>query len=370
MKSRTGLTALVSRECDSELLSCQDIEIFKLNQRRSINPKYAEIKESIRSGGLQQPLHVVFHPKDQIWVLSQGGQTRLQILWELFKETGEDRYLYPKIIKEEYISDLNLCIAHMIENRMRADNNFYETATAVVNARALMAEEGGDRPTQEELVEMMTEKGICIRRQSVTAMLYLATELGPRITNEAFLKDVSRKLIDSIRTLKKGSGLSDEKFDNKLIEHINGFRGNVTAKTIKDHFLGKPKTYLAHTNYQLAEKLVGTWGLDGLVEANEGSVGFTLNFPEHFDDKRQAKFCFLLASVAGLFTDQVGELEMLGFGDDPEKRLSTACEMVGISERELLNHQVSAFYETNDDEFESLIQLIVGVRKKFCNNNK
>lgn len=371
MTSKTTLATLVSGVHGSEPISCRDIEVFKLNQRCSINPRYSEIKKSISNGGLHQPLHIVFHPKEKKWVLSQGGQTRLYILRELFEETGEEQYQYPEIIKDEYRSDLDLCIAHMIENSMRADNSFYETATAVVNARNLMTEESGEIPTQEELVDKMTEKGMYIRRQSVTGMLYLATDLGPRITNDIFLKDVSRKLIDSIRALKKESDLSEDEFDNALIDHVNGFRGKVTAKTIKEHLFGTLETSLPfHTNHQLAEQLATSWGLDDLVELTESNpAGFTLNFPQYFNDKKQAEYCFMLASIAGLFTDLVGELEVFGLGSDPIQRLGTACERVGLSERELLNHQASIFYATNDDEFESLIRLIAGVRKNISNHN-
>ena len=365
VNSKASLATLVSVRQELGPVSCQEIEVFRLNQRLSENPKYAEIKESIKSGEQKQPLHIVFHPTEQKWVLSQGGQTRLRILWELYEETGDDEYLYPKIIKEEYTSDLDLCVSHMIENNMRADNTFYEAATAIVNIRNLILKESGAAPTQEELVIKMTEKGMNIRRQSVTAMLYLAADLGPHISNERFLNEVSRKLIDLIRSLKKKSDLTDEEYDISLIEHINNFGGKITAATIKEHFFGRPaKNQTSQLPHKIAQDLAQSWGLEGLVEqCKKHPSNFTLTIPDNFDDKNQAKLFILLACFTGHIFDGEATLGMKGSGCDPSKTLETACNLAGITERELLEHQSSFFYRADENEFESFVQLIAEIRK-------
>lgn len=108
-----------------------------------------------------------------------GGQTRLLICRELYKETQDDSYLYPPLTKQKFTSDLDLSIRHLVENNLRGDNTFLETANAVLNIRRLLVESLGADPTQDDLANEMSSRGMPIRRQSITAMLYLAEELSP-----------------------------------------------------------------------------------------------------------------------------------------------------------------------------------------------
>lgn len=63
------------------------------NPRTSRNPKYADIKASIRMRGLDSLPKVTRDPDgDDIYIFSDGGNTRYQILCELYQETGDERF--------------------------------------------------------------------------------------------------------------------------------------------------------------------------------------------------------------------------------------------------------------------------------------
>lgn len=62
------------------------------NPRTTRNPKYDELKESIRHRGLDTPPPVTRRPGEDKYRIRNGGNTRLEILNELYKETGDERY--------------------------------------------------------------------------------------------------------------------------------------------------------------------------------------------------------------------------------------------------------------------------------------
>ncbi len=219
----------------SQKPTCFEIEVHPSNHRKYPNPKFSEIKDSIKTRGILNPLQVVFHPTDKRWLLSHGGQTRLLITRELYNETGEERFLYPPITVGEYTSDLEIAANHLIENSLRGNNSFFEIASGVLKISEIMALEYGAVPTQEDISLQMKKLGMPIRRQSITSMLYAVNVLAPSITNTEFLSKMSRKLIDQIRSLKcelEGS-LNDEEFTQELVGLINSYNRLLSFQEIE-----------------------------------------------------------------------------------------------------------------------------------------
>src|SRR5690606_29234340 len=69
------------------------IQPYDHNPRRERNPQYDEIKESVRAqGGLNNPLTITRRPGDTYYIVESGGNTRLQILKELWQGTNDLRF--------------------------------------------------------------------------------------------------------------------------------------------------------------------------------------------------------------------------------------------------------------------------------------
>ena len=106
-----------------------EITSFENNPRTVHDPEYYEaIKASIRAKGVEQPVHITKRPGANCYVLSKGGNTRLQIVTELHQETGEDRFAFLPCIYQRYVSETDLLISHMIENEQRAEMCFWDKA--------------------------------------------------------------------------------------------------------------------------------------------------------------------------------------------------------------------------------------------------
>lgn len=351
----------IERDCeDDPRISCFDIQVFHLNQRIARNPKHAEIKESIRNKGLQDPLKIVFHPDRHKWVLSQGGQTRLLICRELYKETNEERFLYPSVSKQKFTSDLNTCVSHLIENHLRADNSYAETARAVKNIRDIIKARDGQEPSQMKLHEELGQAGMPLRRQSLTGMLYFSDELAPYITNVRFNEEVSRKQIDAIRSLRKelssDMSMSGDEFDSKLVQFINSHESNPPISKIKKHF--KPTT---------THEVVPTREFN-VTPTEKSPTGCVVQLPKQIDSKKEAEAYFFVASLTGVFDCDASQdaLELMGVpAEDGSQQdfLETVLDRLELKHDDLPGLPGQLLLLSDDCEFESLVNLIIRLRK-------
>lgn len=361
---------------DVERVSCLNIEIFALNERQSPNSKYNEIKESISKKGVQQPLHIVFHPAKQDWVLSQGGQTRLRICQELYRETGEEQYLFPPIVKTDFASALDLCINHLVENELRGETSFLQKARAIFNIPRLLTENDGAEPTQEDIASQMANRGMPIRRQSITAMLYAVEALIPNLTNKPFVDSLSRKTVEAIRVLRKDQEdeLSPDDFDQELITFANAFDEKVTIKTIKEHFLpsqaptGNSKNL--RNNKDRATQITGEFGLGEAVEPTEElTSGFLVRIPDEVKNKKQALILHYQVSLSGACNGDVpdGVLDQMGLGQlvpgsGPSELTRVLLDRLDLSAGKIMGIPFQIYCDVDETVFESLMRLIAGVR--------
>ena len=93
LKHQQRMTQLKSTSVTNDTtleLPLDEIETYVANPRPYANPIYLEIKESIRRIGVQHRIIVTRRPKQEKYVIHQGGNTRLQCLRELYEETGEE----------------------------------------------------------------------------------------------------------------------------------------------------------------------------------------------------------------------------------------------------------------------------------------
>ena len=74
------------------VLTLDELAPYNLNPRTTRNPLHDEIKASIQARGLDQPPPVTRRPGEDHYIIRTGGNTRLAILNELWKETRDERY--------------------------------------------------------------------------------------------------------------------------------------------------------------------------------------------------------------------------------------------------------------------------------------
>jgi len=278
----------------------------------------------------------------------------------LYQETSEKAFFYPVIIMHKYVSDLDLCISHLVENGLRADNSFLETAEAVSNISKLVEISCGHRPTQDALALVMEEGGMPIRRQSITSMLYAAETLSPALTNQPFKDSLSRNNVDAIRGLRKAlkSELSPEDFDLELLAYVNGFDEAVSLAMLKQHLSpekvsASPAATPTNTRSS-ALRLSKLLGLTDVIRVRDDLVsGFTVDIPSEIESQDQAEAICFLVSLSG----------ELGAGSEPAEAVSKLQDQLGLSPVDLFNLPAKIFCGADGDTFESMIGLIAEIRE-------
>lgn len=161
-------------DCQIEL-AVDDIRPYENNPRRTGNAKFAEIKESIRSGGIRNPLTVTRRPGDEHFIIEAGGNTRLLAVQQLWSETREERFSKLTVLFRPWRSECHVLTSHLIENELRGEMTFWDKATGIVSLKARLEAEKGHPLSLRQLEDEMKGRGLSINTATLAHCLF-ATE--------------------------------------------------------------------------------------------------------------------------------------------------------------------------------------------------
>ena len=153
------------------------------NPRTSRNPKYEEIKASIRVRGLDSVFKVTKNPDDDedVYIVSDGGNTRYSILMELWVETQDEQFRHIQCIFKPWPGRLQCVIGHLVENDVRGDLLFIEKALGIAKAKSLYEEELNKTLSQRELESLLRVDGFPVTQSNISRMAYTVDYLYPYI---------------------------------------------------------------------------------------------------------------------------------------------------------------------------------------------
>ncbi|MCX8959064.1 chromosome partitioning protein ParB [Erwinia psidii] len=188
------------------------------NPRTSRNPRYDEIKASIRARGLDTVPKVTRDPDGApLYIFSDGGNTRYQILTELWQETGDERYYRIHVICKPWPGRLQCVIGHLAENEVRGELTFIEKAKGIHKARCIYEEQLGKTVSLRQLSDLLNGEGLPVHNSTISRMedalahLYpwipdlLESGMGrPQITALLALRHDAQKVWDSYCLLSEG----------------------------------------------------------------------------------------------------------------------------------------------------------------------
>src|SRR3990167_977977 len=166
------------------VLTLDDVLPYDSNPRTTRNPKYAEIKESIRQRGLDAPPPVTRRPGEDKYRIRNGGNTRLAILNELYRETGDEKYFRFNCLFRPWDLARGEIIAltgHLAENDLQGQLMFIERAVAVEKARELYEAESSEPISQRELARRLSADGYPISNSHISRMQDAIRYLLPAI---------------------------------------------------------------------------------------------------------------------------------------------------------------------------------------------
>ncbi|MEG6075532.1 ParB family protein [Enterobacter hormaechei] len=155
------------------------------NPRTSRNPKYEDIKASIRARGLDSVPKVTRDPEspEDVYIFSDGGNTRYSILTELYAETCDERFRRVQCIVKPWPGRLQCVIGHLAENDVRGELSFIEKAFGIEKARAIYEEQLGREVSQRELADLLKEAGYPVHHSNISRMVATIEHLWPWMPN-------------------------------------------------------------------------------------------------------------------------------------------------------------------------------------------
>jgi len=163
-------------ECQIEL-AVDDIRPYESNPRRAANAKFAEIKDSIRAGGIRNPLTVTRRPGDEHFIIEAGGNTRLIAVQQLWAETREERFRKLTVLFRPWRSEGHVLTSHLIENELRGETTFWDKATGIVSLKTSLEAEKGHPLSLRQLEDEMKSRGLSINTATLAHCLFAAERL-------------------------------------------------------------------------------------------------------------------------------------------------------------------------------------------------
>ena len=167
---------------------------YEHNPRKTRNPNFEIIKESIRRRGLDHKPNITQRPGEPFYIIADGGNTRIQALKELFTETQDQRFWSIECLYKPWKGDradsveaeLDLLIGHLIENDTRADLTFIEKALGIQQAKEYYEKKLGKTLSSRELSTELDKDGYIIHHSNVSKMERCINFLYPYIPDVLF----------------------------------------------------------------------------------------------------------------------------------------------------------------------------------------
>ncbi|OOF40230.1 chromosome partitioning protein ParB [Rodentibacter mrazii] len=167
---------------------------YEHNPRKTRNPNFEMIKESIRRRGLDHKPNITQRPGEPFYIIADGGNTRIQALKELFNETQDQRFWSIECQYKPWKGDtadsveaeLDLLIGHLIENDTRADLTFIEKALGIQQAKEYYEKKLGSSLSARELSIELEKDGYIIHYTMIAKMGRCIEFLYPYIPDVLF----------------------------------------------------------------------------------------------------------------------------------------------------------------------------------------
>lgn len=238
------------------VLTIDEVAPYDSNPRTAKNPKYDEIKASIRARGLDQAPPVTRRPGEDKYIIRNGGNTRLSILRELWSETKEERFYRFNCLYKPWAGARGEIIAltgHLAENDLHGQLMFIERAVGIDNARALYEQETGQQISQRELSRRLKDDGYPISQSHISKMQDTVRCLLPVIP-QVLYSGLGKPQIERLLSLRKSASQTWESnvapeaaamgFDMLFQDVLSQFDGDASEfvyERFQDELIGQMK---------------------------------------------------------------------------------------------------------------------------------
>ncbi|HRL52682.1 MAG TPA: ParB N-terminal domain-containing protein [Acidovorax temperans] len=201
--TQRNATADIDPKRDADLsfaiLPIDQLAPYEHNPRSGVNPRYEEIKESIRVDGITNTLTVTRRNPQAKYTTYGGGNTRLKIAKELHAE-GDQRFATLQVIVKNWPGDAQVIAAHLSENELRGDITFWDKARGVQQFRTEFEAEHGKPLTASELNKELKARGLNYGIKTLQNFAFAVEHLAP-LANWLQAREVNETLRPAVASL-------------------------------------------------------------------------------------------------------------------------------------------------------------------------
>lgn len=232
------------------VLTLDEMAPYDHNPRTTRNPLYEEIKESIRARGLDQPPPVTRRPGEDKFIIRTGGNTRLEILNDLWRETKDERYYRVHCLFRPW-SDRGEIVSltgHLAENDLRGNLMFIERAVHLEAIKQHYLKESGGSLSLREFSRKLKEDGYSISHSHLSKMQEAVRILLPAVPSLLY-SGLGKPQIEKILALRsaalqawcKYKGTEDDFYIlfQEVLNNFDGHTDNFVFETIQDELIGQ-----------------------------------------------------------------------------------------------------------------------------------
>ncbi|WP_313054492.1 ParB family protein [Pseudomonas lopnurensis] len=190
------------------IVTLDELFPYELDPRITHNPRYEEIKASIRERGLDAPPSITRRPGAGHYIIRNGGNTRLAILRELWSETKDERFFRIPCLFRPWPErgEIIALTGHLAENELHGGLTFIERALGVEKARELYEQESGKPLSQSELARRLSADGYPVQQSHISRMQDTVRYLLPVIPTVLY-NGLGRHQVERLAVLRKAAEL-------------------------------------------------------------------------------------------------------------------------------------------------------------------
>lgn len=188
------------------IVTLDELYPYELDPRLTRNPRFDEIKASIRERGLDAPPPITRRPGATHYIIRNGGNTRLAILRELWTETKDERFFRIGCLFRPWPErgEIVALTGHLAENELHGGLSFIERALGVEKARELYEQELGKPLSQSELARRLKNDGYPVPQPHISRMQEAIQYLLPAIPNVLY-GGLGRHQIEQLTSLRRAA---------------------------------------------------------------------------------------------------------------------------------------------------------------------
>lgn len=275
---------------------------YEHNPRKTRNPNFEMIKESIRRRGLDHKPNITRRPGEDFYIIADGGNTRIQALKELFTETKDPKFWsiscqykpWQGNTADSVEAELNLLIGHLIENDTRADLSFIEKALGILQAKEYYEKKLNKSLSARELATELESDGYIIHYTLANKMERCVQYLYPHIP-EVLFKGLGHTQIDKLLAIRNNA---------EEVWATHQFDTDVTFESLWSDNLSKFNEATPFQAKEFQSELI-----TAMVEALDGKVSFeTLYLDIDLDEQRFKKIAAKQQEIDNLVEKTVDQI--------------------------------------------------------------